>query len=152
MFLDTWSDSGVCLSFDMDNLSMCVLFVVYRSARSLASSYTPTPGSYSLVGSHGGSESGSYLVGPNSLSAIHTGPARGGSGHKSSGSGMMRLVRFIVAENVYRKSLNLSLQFSTTYQVFGSNLLSQIADGLCVFYTGCVIRNTIGGFHGSFRR
>lgn len=71
-----------------------------RSARSLASSYTPTLGSYQLVGSHGGSYldshdqySSSYLLAPSSLSALPSEPVHRGEARKSSpGSSMLRMV------------------------------------------------------------
>lgn len=71
----------------------------YTSARSLASSYTPTLGSYNVVGSHGGSylgshdqHSGSYLLAPNSLSALPSEPVQRGEARKSSpGSSILRM-------------------------------------------------------------
>jgi len=76
------------------------LVVVCRSARSLASSYTPTLGSYSLVGSHVGSYLDSHdqyssndLLAPSSLSALPSPPGQRGDGRKSTpGSSVLRLV------------------------------------------------------------
>lgn len=73
---------------------------ISRSARSLASSCTPTPGTYSLVGSHGAGsyigshQSGSYLHEPSSLSALNSGHPRRSGSHKQSASGVIRMVYY----------------------------------------------------------
>ncbi|KAG0554551.1 hypothetical protein KC19_12G099600 [Ceratodon purpureus] len=99
----------------------------FTSARSLASSYTPTLGSYNLVGSHGGSyldshdqHSSSYLLAPNSLSALPSEPVRRGEGRKSSpASSILRMAAS--AGTLVVGSVGLSSQMSRSK---GSGLIA----------------------------
>jgi len=88
----------------------------FMSARSLASSCTPTPGTYSLVGSHGAGsyigshQSGSYLQEPSSLSALNSSLSRRGGNHKVSTSGLIRMAAS--AGTLLVGSMGLSAQFA----------------------------------------
>jgi hypothetical protein len=124
---------------------------VCRSARSLASSYTPTLGSYNVVGSHGGSylgshdqHSGSYLLAPNSLSALPSEPVQRGEACKSSpGSSILRMVKPLLP------MLNIALCFGpcSTFCLC-CWLLSFWLTSVALLLPGSIGRDAGGGVRG----